>query len=250
VLGRILCLTHHDPTNAAVGRSCTLTRDLESELYLARMVAGRLRVESIRVSDDVSIDDLQDDDVDLALASAISTLMDRLIVDVCRIAHDLAVTMLVMPGYLARPALVLAEQLRIPVLVARPAQGEDVVVVATDLADRGHPVLAAGHDLASRMKASVVAVHNAPRTVDRDQVGHKLRAAASRFGSNKTIVAAHRSTTYAILDHARAHAADVIVVGLRSRSWLRRQLETGIPERIAREAARSVLVVPIRDRKT
>jgi nucleotide-binding universal stress UspA family protein len=48
-----------------------------------------------------------------------------------------------------------------------------------------------------------------------------------------------------VLDTARTEAADVIVVGVGPRSWLRRELDSGMPERCAREGGRSMLLVPV-----
>ncbi|MEO8181498.1 MAG: universal stress protein [Deltaproteobacteria bacterium] len=54
----------------------------------------------------------------------------------------------------------------------------------------------------------------------------------------------------AILDEARVHDADLVVLGAQRRSWLERLFDGGVATRVVNRAQRSVLVTPMSESST
>jgi nucleotide-binding universal stress UspA family protein len=241
-LDLILCLVPVDAESTALACSKRIALASRAEVVLARFCvrAGLDPLADGRLAGD-----------ELGVATGPARLGPHVMADLGRIVVDLGVSMVIVPEELAAVAVSLAESLRRPVLVARESRG-DHVVIATDVAAPGDPVLDAGVRLATRLAAPIVAIHNIPPTVASNQPvrgadarGEEVRRSTQRYGIARTVIAHEPSTPHAIFDLARTEAAEVIVVGVRQRSWLRRQLGTGVPERIARDARCSVLVTPI-----
>ncbi|HEX5658601.1 MAG TPA: universal stress protein, partial [Polyangiales bacterium] len=59
------------------------------------------------------------------------------------------------------------------------------------------------------------------------------------------VVSEDNDAARAILQEARARNADLVVVGLRRRSWLDRLLSPSVASAVVRGARRSVLVTPL-----
>ena len=153
-----------------------------------------------------------------------------------------------------------------PVLVARAATSEAAIVGATDLEDAGYPVLRKAAELAFRLKARVVAVHNVnpiPDTVSKGVASPVMRRSdegvseadmqrlahlAEQVPVDADTVIGHEANTVdAILREARILDADLVVVGTRPRprSWLNRLIGGRVAAQVVNRARRSVLVVPL-----
>lgn len=164
----------------------------------------------------------------------------------------------------------IASAAHLPVLVARRSTASEGVVVATDLADPRYPLLHHGVDLAARLEAPVTFVHNVPplppevpmafgMSVPVSDAGsseslmarqmERLREQARRVcPSAETVVLSRPSTIQAILEVSREREADLVVVGTRARSWLRRLAAPSVARRVVEKASRSVLVIPMGER--
>lgn len=172
-------------------------------------------------------------------------------------------------GYGASEACRMADELAIPVLVARQARPDGGVVAASDLRHPRYPVLSQASHLADALERDVMFFHNAtlpaPFALDplagpasytaalahRDGVvasrRARLRDLATRPARRaRACVARQPNTADAILDVARDRDPDVVVVGHRPRSWLQWLMRRGrITARVVARCRRSVLIVPL-----
>ena len=247
--GRILCVLTGGLAGASLVRSCSLARSASAELVVACMDADGVRATTLSgaLGDSELIEILAtyaEDEV--PVSSRLPA--DRVVAAAGRIASEHAVGLVVLPGSLASRAVALTEQLGVPVLVAHPTRGGSVLA-AIAMSSRDDLVVAAGHQLAGRLGASLVVVHNRspgdPDAESEAQLDERLAETSRHFGSVRTVVTREACATRGVLDTARVEAADVIVVGVPARSWLRRELDRGMPERCAREGGRSMLMVPV-----
>lgn len=169
------------------------------------------------------------------------------------------------PGSDGKTAAEVACRARVPVLVARRARLGSIVA-ATDLADPRFPVLRQAGQLAGRADERATVVHNVPAMPG---VGLPGGALGARLGlvPEETILSEYRwrlhavvrslgiaadpvvvsrpSAADAILEIAREHDADLVVVGTHARSWLARLLSPSIAEVVVDRADGSVLVMPL-----
>jgi len=177
---------------------------------------------------------------------------------------------LVPPGgrQLGETATSLACATLIPVFVAREPIGERSIIAATDLRDRGYPVLSRAAELAGQLAASLVAVHN----VTPEQLGSggdtawtfslpqsevlyqarssQLASATERLAVDaKAVVLDKLSCVDAILSEAEARRADLVVVGTRRRGWLDGLVSRSVASQVVNGAERSVLVLPLAERR-
>lgn len=151
-----------------------------------------------------------------------------------------------------------------PVLVAREPFGGQVIVAATDLRSTGYPVLQKAADLGRRVQASMVAVHNVgpapvsgfdpvsmlgmptPSANRHDGLEERMARLAQRLPiDTRVVVRGENDSADAVLDEARSHAADLVVVGTRPRSWCGGLLTSSVAARVVNHAERSVLVLPL-----
>jgi nucleotide-binding universal stress UspA family protein len=245
---RILCVVAPSLADASLIRSCSLARSSSAELVVACITGGGLRVTSLSgaFGDSEFVGMLAgtlDDDTPLPFRLGV----DRLLAEATRVAAEHAVGMVVVPGELAARSVALTERLRVPVLLARPSRGTNILVALAG-SPQDERVLATGHQLSASLGAGLVVVHNQPpRAAAPDPRQLERIAEIGRlFGAIRTIVTRASCSVRGVLEAARAEAADVIVVGVDARSWLRREVGSGLPERVAREGGRSVLMVPVR----
>jgi nucleotide-binding universal stress UspA family protein len=170
---------------------------------------------------------------------------------------------------LGQRAASLAASSQVPVLVPRKAPANRVILAATDLAAHV-PVLRLAAALASQLDAQLVALHNvAPFAVlpvsavaAQGLVWPELvpvfpdPALASRSESLRTacqqlpvtplrIIREESNVSDAISSEARAKGADLIVVGVRRRSWWQRLLREGVAAQVVEQVECSVLVAPL-----
>jgi nucleotide-binding universal stress UspA family protein len=159
----------------------------------------------------------------------------------------------------AEHATYLALRSNVPVLVAREAHAGGAIVAATDLDTSDYPVLRRAAELARRLNAPAVFVHNVgePHAAASEVAdsGRRARLAdASRMLARlqgelapqaTAVVSESATASDAVLAIAKDLDADLIVVGARQRSWLGRALGGLMAERTAWRAPRSVLIVPM-----
>lgn len=146
------------------------------------------------------------------------------------------------------------------------------IVVATDFSDVSDEALALGRDLARAFKARLHLVHAIPpmtadatgaadtfattmvvpvviemEEIERTEQARleELISSADRKQLGATAeVRTMQAPSHAIVDYAREHAADVIVVGTHSRKGLARLFMSSVAEQVIRHAHCPVLVVP------
>lgn len=171
-----------------------------------------------------------------------------------RVASELKASLIVVPrqrGVSGRDVAWLASMADAPVLVARPSTRGDSIVAATDMRDPRYPVLHQAAAWSQRLEAPLVCVHNTagatagPATPARSAID--LLQVALRFGRDaESIVARRADPLEAILGEARTREADLVVVGVRPRTWLDIFSAQSLASRLVDRARRSVLVTPIR----
>lgn len=180
-------------------------------------------------------------------------------------ARALAAELVVLPdlgasvGHLATR---LARAVQRPVLVARPAQATDVIVAASDLRDPDYPVVRAASALARRLEAEVVALHNVPPApiattpalpvvLERTASLASQRRAELEALTRSLPVPAEACVSRQVFDDAAivrealARRADLVVVGLRPRTFWQRLFGRSVAAQVVERAAPSVLVLPI-----
>jgi nucleotide-binding universal stress UspA family protein len=175
--------------------------------------------------------------------------------------------LVVLPGTGARVgrlATRIARALRAPVLVARRHRRSDLIVAASDLRDDHYPVLHAAAELAGRLAAPMVAVHNVappPRLETPDPLlpvalevsatvaeRHRevLQAAVDGLEVPAEVVVSRAPhDEEAIVREASARQADLVVVGTRQGSFFSRLFTRELAARVVQRALRSVLVLPL-----
>jgi nucleotide-binding universal stress UspA family protein len=172
----------------------------------------------------------------------------------CRRARELNASVIVVaPG--AGPIDSAIESIAIStgisVLVGRWSEQHDsIVVAATDLEDPRFPVLRAAAELSRALGASLVPVHNiSPLSARlRGSVSRPeafARAAAELHLGQAGVVSEDSDAARAILREARAREADLVIVGLRPRSWLQGLRRPSVASCVLRDARRSVLLTPL-----
>lgn len=182
-------------------------------------------------------------------------------------ARALDASLVVLPGTGPRVGTIatsLARALGTPVLVARRHRRSDVILAASDLRDERYPVLHAAAELAGRLDAPLVAVHNVappPRLDTPDPllavalevsaaVASERRdtlaaAVASLEVPAEVLVAREHSDDEAIVHAASARQVDLVVVGTRRPSLLQRLFRGELAAHVVQRALRSVLVLPL-----
>jgi nucleotide-binding universal stress UspA family protein len=161
----------------------------------------------------------------------------------------------------------LVDKLDRPVLIARDARPNGELLAASDMSDAQFPVLARARCYARALERDITFFHNAkPMSVfvadpmsggtsyasmlqmQEDVAAAKsaqLRNLAKTGRHAAAFVARAANTIDALLDLATERDADVIVVGHRPRSGIRRLLGRSTAERVIGRSGRSVLVVPV-----
>jgi nucleotide-binding universal stress UspA family protein len=156
-----------------------------------------------------------------------------------------------------------------PVLIARAATRTGNVLVATDLSDPSLPAIAAAAREATRAGVRVTALHCVepisvvampadglgwspvvlPSVLDEAcrVASKKLAQASAPFGlaGDRRVVVG--SPSVAIVTAAEEIGADLIIVGTRGKTGLKRVLLGSVAEAVVRLAGCSVLVVRLRD---
>lgn len=130
-----------------------------------------------------------------------------------------------------------------PLWVARPPRSNDAIVAATDLANDTYPVLRRAVDLGARFDVPVTFVSNADDASEDDVIEREalLRGVARALGHGvEAQLLREPRPVDAILQVARARDADLVVVGVRTRSP---RLGTAVA--VVSESLRSVLAVPL-----
>jgi nucleotide-binding universal stress UspA family protein len=189
------------------------------------------------------------------------------VAEVAAHAAEIGADLIVMPpceGRFGAMVTELAREAHVPVLVARFARSNEVILAATDLEDTEYPVLREAARLSEHLHAPMVAVYNvSPRSVviraaapprstlssneEVTETSHRLldQASESVYLDAETVVARAVSPVDAILREARSRDADLVIVGTHPRSWFDRLVGGSVAAQIVNRAWRSVLVTPL-----
>jgi nucleotide-binding universal stress UspA family protein len=168
--------------------------------------------------------------------------------------------------HLGTTATTLAQASSRSVLVARTSAPQAPVLAATDLDDEEDWVLKRAVELGVQLEAPVVAIHNVssssmtfgvqnpalgtamydPAWLSRRD-GHTSQPTAQSEALISAVMAnvAPVDPVDAIIAQARAHHAQAIIVGTRSRAWLDRFIEPSLAAQVVNRSQRSVLVTPL-----
>ena len=108
------------------------------------------------------------------------------------------------------------------------------ILVATDFGEASDSALRYGRELAGRFGATLHVLHVAENAyVDSDGSGPRTKA----------VVITSSSAAYAIVDYARDHGIDLIVMGTHGRGALAHLVMGSVAERVVRLASCPVLTV-------
>jgi nucleotide-binding universal stress UspA family protein len=160
----------------------------------------------------------------------------------------------------------LARACECPILVLRTPPGFQTLIAATDLEHQEFPVLRVAAELAARLDARVLALHNA-RPVTSAQRPEATFSTAIRLRSGTGLLREARSndaasdrvvmvdglvsnrpdTVDVILRQSRANAPALVVVGTRARQGAVRPIFGGVAARVVDGCHSSVLVTPVQD---
>ncbi|MEZ4300047.1 MAG: universal stress protein [Polyangiaceae bacterium] len=154
-----------------------------------------------------------------------------------------------------------------PVLVARPPRPSRTIVAATDFTSEQFPALTRAAELGARTESRVVFMHNVPPTGPLDSpetaglaeilMGDPIAEAIARRRADLGVVAdlvdaqvdtavlSRDRAADAILETARRHDADLVVVGSHRRRGMRRLASSNTAVKVATAARRCVLAVPL-----
>ncbi len=182
------------------------------------------------------------------------------------VAADIGADLIVLPpaeGHDGHRVTFISTRAGVPVLVAREVMSSEAVVAATDLRDLRFPVVSQALEIAARLGASVVAVHNVsaqeaddacagdPRFRLVGMIGEIERRrrrlvdlAEAMSADMGPVVVSRPSPTEAILQVARARDADLVVVGTRAVAEMDQDVVDGTAAAVVESSRRSVLVLP------
>lgn len=269
----LLALTDGDYPTAALEQCASLAQSLEAELHILQVLPPEhhfmpgapdldLMQATRRVERCLAAARLTKTWCDVVLTNPLAAKRLRirvghLVEDAANRAAEVDAAFLVLApstGRLGATAAALARASSRPVLVARTPVRRATLLAATDLKDDDYWVLRQAVELGAQLEAPVVAVHNVsclPVAFDRhtprgsasipSQALRLVRATEQLESSMETIVATEVDPVDAILDQARAHDADIIVVGTRPRGGLS---ERSVAAEVVNRSDRSVLITP------
>jgi len=154
-----------------------------------------------------------------------------------------------------------------PVLVVRPKTGSKRIVAGTDFSDPALPAFQAACDEARRIDRWVTLVHSVELPVlpvegfgptgagawgtaldelEADAT-RRLKATVEACGVQGNYRITHERSAAALIRVAEECNADLLVVGTRGRTGIKRVLLGSVAEAVVRAAGCSVLVVRLRD---
>jgi nucleotide-binding universal stress UspA family protein len=179
-------------------------------------------------------------------------------------ARELPEPVIVLPPSIARAgatATTLASASSRAVLVVRPPARTPTVMAASDLEKDDTEVVERAVTLGSQLGGTVIAMHNMGCAGWAVPIGSPVLAAAisgpdvaladltrarivERLSPFSTIVTSEVDSARAIVEQARVHRVDTIVVGTSARSRLERFFAPSVAAEVVTRADRSVLVTP------
>lgn len=272
------------PTHGLM-RAFAFARILQAELHVMRVLCDLTRLDMQPHERDVRAATQSMGRTLRSIGSTRSWLRDLLGEDAARLTHVTAasgdfvervaeqakhdsVALIVTPAReasIGAAGTLLAYKCNIPVLVARAASRDETIVAATDLEVPGFPVLRAASAMGHRLQAPLITIHNVQPVSARFNAGatwrwagqcvrtarrlHRPKLAeisANLHASAIAIVRRDTDPVAAILDEARTHNADLVVVGAKRRHWLGRSHAASVATQVVDRAHLSVLVTPIR----
>ncbi|HEY7540835.1 MAG TPA: universal stress protein [Methylomirabilota bacterium] len=120
------------------------------------------------------------------------------------------------------------------------------VLFSTDFSEASRLAGRTAAELARHFGARLHVLHVVPPVTDPAPAPEALRAAAAELGTGLSVVTAMASGRAAsqIVDYARRHAVDLIVMGTHGRTGVSRALLGSVAEAVVRRAGCRVLTVP------
>lgn len=178
-------------------------------------------------------------------------------------ARSAEVELIVVPRQVGALAPKLASRTGVKVLVAREPGPRNAILAATDLASPGFPVLEQAARFGLALDATLTAFHNVDPLMVADRAAARLApgVATALTGAQcqvrladavrslplaaTPVVRVEIDPVYAILEEARRHDVDIVVVGIHARSPFERLLRGSVAARVVRKSQRCVLLTPI-----
>jgi len=262
----LLLLDRGKATSIALAWAVVAARASEATVYVILVRSNQLR------DDDVSvvINRMRARSAELSPGTQlhveiVTTGMRSQAVRVARTRRvDLAVLSTAARG---EEATAIAEELQVPVLIARAAHAEGPIVAATDLRRPDYPVLSASSAFARLLRKPLTFFHNVtPMSITLNPLGapsyigasgmidestvnaSRLRMLADAAGDVEVIVSTSCSTVDTILRIAQDRNADIVTVGHRRRSWFGRMFGRHVPAQLVDRCLRNVLIIPVGER--
>jgi nucleotide-binding universal stress UspA family protein len=262
----LLLLDHRSASRATIQRAVRFADGLRGSLHVALTIPNRSARSRPMVVVSYVMDLLRS--LRPRLGFDLEIVRDPITERAIAIARDLSPAVIVVDSALgAAEARRLVDKLDRPVLIARDARPNGELLAASDMSDAQFPVLARARSYARALERDITFFHNAkPMSVfvadpmsggtsyasmlqmQEDVAAAKsaqLRNLAKTGRHAAAFVARAANTIDALLDLATERDADVIVVGHRPRSGIRRLLGRSTAERVIGRSGRSVLVVPV-----
>ena len=120
------------------------------------------------------------------------------------------------------------------------------VLFATDFSEASRLAGRTAAELARQFGARLHVLHVVPPVTDPTPAPEALQAAAAELGAGLSVVTAIASgrTASQIVDYARRHAVDLIVLGTHGRTGVSRAILGSVAEAVMRRASCRVLTVP------
>jgi nucleotide-binding universal stress UspA family protein len=280
----LLALTDGDHPTATLRQSSALARSLDADLHILRVlpvesqfvpfgpdfdvVQATRRVERCLSASRQTRVWCDDTLFEPLCAKRLRIRVGNFIEDTANRAVELNAWLIVLApstGRLGITATALAHAASRPVLVARTSVPHATLLAATDLEDEDSRVLRKAAELGALLGSPVVAVYNAssfsesfrresarpsaaalasPRPSESRAL--RLVKATERMNSPmKAVVAQELDPVDAILEQARLHEAQAIVVGTRPGPCFDRLLTRTVAAEVVERSDRSVLVAPL-----
>jgi nucleotide-binding universal stress UspA family protein len=259
----VLALDHRSPSFVAARRAVqvadALGAHVEVQLACSEKLSGRRAVNVAHIADFVEA---------LRPRHGFNLKVhDGVLIDAARPLVEMWRRPLVIvagPEIGAEAATSLVEELATPVLVARDSRSGEVLA-ATDMRSSGFPVLSVARSYAKALGRKISYLHNAkpvPVLMSDPMAGSATYTAMLKLQDDVAAAKTARLRAFAkdpessylsrsgnavdaILDLARFHDADLVVVGHRAQPWWLRFLRTGVARSIVEQSQRSVLVTPL-----
>jgi nucleotide-binding universal stress UspA family protein len=271
----LLALCEGDCSPACLERTYDLTCALRAELHVLRVLPAPSGLARVFRQDPAKAREqaracLRATRIWLAKAFGEEPPAGRVVVkrghfveEIAQRTQSVNVELIVVPGQMGAVATELATRSGVKVLVAREPGQRKAILAATDLGSAGFPVLEQAARLGLALHAPLTAFHNVDPLMVADGAVARIvpEVATALTGAQRQerladavrslpvaatpIVRVEIDPVYAILEEARRHDVDIVVVGIHERPRLERFFRGSVAARVVKKSQRCVLVTPI-----